>query len=67
MTTPDELGMRIKRLRERRKWTQEKLAKEAGISRAYLARLETGRHDPPLSMLTKLADALGVKLSRLVD
>jgi transcriptional regulator with XRE-family HTH domain len=67
LTTPDELGMRIKKLRERRKWTQERLAKEAGISRGYLARLETGRHDPPLSTLTKLADALGVKLPRLVD
>lgn len=59
--------MRIKRIRERKKWTQERLAEEAGISRAYLARLETGRHDPPLSMLTKLAAALKVKVSRLVD
>jgi transcriptional regulator with XRE-family HTH domain len=37
--------------------TPEALAKEAGISRGYLARLETGRHDPTISMLRTLAKA----------
>ena len=47
--------------------TQEALAKAAGVSRAYLSRLEMGRHDPPLSRLRKLAKALRVKVSALVD
>jgi len=47
--------------------TQEALAKKAGVSRAYLARLEMGRHDPPLSRLQKLAKALGVGLAKLVE
>jgi transcriptional regulator with XRE-family HTH domain len=59
--------MRLKELREDRGLTQEKLAKLAGVSRAYLSRLEMGRHDPPLSLLRRLAKALKAKPSALVD
>jgi transcriptional regulator with XRE-family HTH domain len=59
--------MRLKQLREARGLTQEALATKAGVSRAYLARLEMGRHDPPLSRLEKLAKALGVKVTRLLE
>lgn len=61
------IGMRIQRLRDERGLTQEALAKKARVSRGYLARLETGRHDPTLSMLRKLARALKVKVGDLVD
>lgn len=46
--------------------TQEALATKVGVSRAYLARLEMGRHDPPLSRLRKLAKALGASVAELV-
>ncbi len=59
--------MHLKLFRERRGLTQEALAKKAGISRAYLARLEMGRHDPPLSRLRKLAKALGVRVGKLLE
>ena len=59
--------MKLKKLRESRGLTQEALAQKAHISRAYLARLEMGRHDPHLSRLRKLAKALRVKISELVD
>ncbi len=61
------MATRIKALRERRGMTQEQLAAKAGVSRTYLARLETARQDPTLSMLEKLAKALGVKVARLVE
>lgn len=41
--------MRLKQLREAKGWSQAKLVDEAGVSREYIARLETGKHDPPLS------------------
>lgn len=59
--------MRLKKLRQSRGLTQERLAKKAHMSRAYLARLEMGRHDPPLSRLRKLAKALGVAVAELVE
>ncbi len=58
--------MRVKTYRERRKLTQEELAGRAGISRTYLARLETGKHDPTVSVLEKLAKALRVKVGTLL-
>lgn len=42
------------------------MAKRAGVSRAYLARLETGRQDPSLTTLRKLAKALRVKVGELL-
>ena len=64
--TPQRFAMRLRQIRERRGITQETLAKKAGVSRAYLSRLEMGRHDPPLSRLRKLAKALGVPVTELL-
>ena len=58
--------MRLKRLRTARRLTQDSLARKAGISREYIARLEGGRHDPSLSTLQKLAKALKVKVGDLL-
>ncbi len=59
--------MKIKHLRTARGLTQAALAKKVGVSREYVARLETGHHDPPLSTLTKLARALGVTVVELLQ
>jgi transcriptional regulator with XRE-family HTH domain len=66
MTPISVVAMRLKQLREKRGMSQEALAEKAGISRSYLARLETAKHDPTLTMLEKLARALGVKIEALV-
>jgi transcriptional regulator with XRE-family HTH domain len=65
--SPDNFAMRLKHLRERKGLTQEELAEKAGLSRGYVSRLEIGRHDPPLSLVRRLAKALRVKVGRLVD
>lgn len=65
--SPERFAMKLQKLRKRKGLTQAALAEKAGISREYLARLETGVHDPHLSRLRKLAKALGVKVSELVD
>jgi transcriptional regulator with XRE-family HTH domain len=67
MSPAQALAMRIKLLREQRRMTQEQLAARAGISRGYLARLETARQDPRLSTIEKLAKALKVKVAELVS
>lgn len=67
MSPIEQVAERIRQLRKRRKLTQAALAKKSGLSRGYLARLETARQDPALTTLEALAKALGVKVSRLLD
>jgi XRE family transcriptional regulator, aerobic/anaerobic benzoate catabolism transcriptional regulator len=62
-----QLGMTVQTLRDKRAMTQEVLAKKAGISRGYLARVETGRHEPTLTTLRKLAKALGGPVTQLLE
>jgi len=59
--------MRLKHLRAKRKWSQADLAAKVNLSREYIARLETGYHDPPLSTLRALAKALKVTVGALVE
>ena len=65
--TAKVFGMRLKAMRIKRELSQDALAKKVGVTREYIARLEGGHHDPPLSTIEKLAKALGVKVSALVD
>jgi transcriptional regulator with XRE-family HTH domain len=66
MTPISVVAMRLKQLRGKRGMSQEALAAKAGISRSYLAKLETAKHDPTLTVLEKLARALGVTIETLV-
>jgi transcriptional regulator with XRE-family HTH domain len=59
--------MTIKRLRERRRLTQEALAKRAGLHRVYLAQIEAGTKTPSIATLEKIAKALSVKVARLLE
>jgi transcriptional regulator with XRE-family HTH domain len=60
-------GMRLKELRNKKGWSQAMLAAKLGVTREYLARLEGGQHDPPLSTVLRLAKILGVRVSKLVE
>jgi transcriptional regulator with XRE-family HTH domain len=66
MAPIEKMAAKLKQLRERRGLSQEQLAEAAGISRTYLARLETAKHDPTLSVIEKLAKALNVKPAELL-
>ena len=61
------LSKRLKQLRVKKKMTQFMLARKAGLTQAYIARLETGYYDPKLSSLRRLAKVLGVTISKLVE
>ncbi|OGW75365.1 MAG: hypothetical protein A2Z72_06920 [Omnitrophica bacterium RBG_13_46_9] len=62
----EEIGNRIKKIRKTKKITQSELAKNTGILRANISRLEKGKHSPNLETLEKIADALGIPVSNLV-
>jgi transcriptional regulator with XRE-family HTH domain len=47
--------------------TQQGLADACDLQRSYVSRLERGELDPRLTMIVRLADALGVSLTILVE
>ena len=59
------LGKRIKRLREERHLTQEKLAELAGISLDYLGKIEIRINRPGLITLLKISKALDISMEEL--
>ncbi len=56
----------LKRLRERRKLTQQQLADRVGAHRVTIAKLETGALRPGVDVLEGLAKALKVKVTDLL-
>ena len=67
MRAIQRFGKQLQRLRTRRGLTQEQLAVNAGLSRTFLTRLELGQHDPSLSTLVRLAKALRVSVTELLE
>lgn len=61
------VGERIKKYRKQNGLTQVKLAEKAGISRSYLADVESDRYNPSLTTLMDLALALNITASCLLD
>jgi transcriptional regulator with XRE-family HTH domain len=59
--------MTVRRLRKNRGISQQELARRSGLSREYVARLEIGQHNPSLATLQKLAKALGVPVTALLE
>jgi transcriptional regulator with XRE-family HTH domain len=58
----DTVGKRLIVIRERRMWTQARLADEAGVSPTTVSGIESGRISRPhFGTLRKLARALGVE------
>jgi transcriptional regulator with XRE-family HTH domain len=57
---------KIKEYREKKRWTQDELAKRAGISRGIVVRLESDEeYETQIGTLNKVAEALGVSLRSL--
>lgn len=51
------------RLRKTRKLTQQELAEKVGTTQSAIARLETGRANPTVEFLSRLAKALQTKIT----
>ena len=53
-------------MRREKRLTLEELAERSGVSRAMLSKVERGEKNPTLVVAAKLAEGLGVPLSRLL-
>jgi len=56
--------IRLRRLE--REWSQERLALEAGMKPSEVSHLESGRRNPKVGTLERLAKALGVRSSDIL-
>ena len=69
MKTPEKrpvLGRNIVRFRKAKYLSQAELAKLIGVERPLIALYETRQMDPPVSVVAKLAKALGVSIYDLI-
>ncbi|MCK9417907.1 MAG: helix-turn-helix domain-containing protein [Nitrospirae bacterium] len=62
-----ELGRRIRKLRQKRRLTQEHLAEQSGINAKYLGELERGIKNPTAVMVGKIAAALDSPVCSLLN
>ena len=62
-----QLGKRIRALREERNISQEELADRADIHRNYISQIEGGKRNVSFYNVVKIARALKVSPSRLID
>lgn len=61
-----KIGQNIHKIRERKEITQEQLALDAGLNRAYIGYIERGERNPSTDTLVKIARALKVSLKDLL-
>jgi transcriptional regulator with XRE-family HTH domain len=60
------VGLNVRNLREGRGLSQEDLAFEANLHRTYISGVERGVRNPTVSVLGKIAAALGVTPDQLL-
>jgi transcriptional regulator with XRE-family HTH domain len=66
--SPQRIGKMLQDRREATGLTREQLAKKAKVTTAYVSMMEAGkRKNPSLAILQRLAKALGVSVSELLD
>lgn len=66
MESDQALGLTLKSLRTKRKWSQTELALRADVDRNYISLIELGRNSPSVRLLFKLCDALDIKPSDFI-
>ncbi|GAB6159373.1 hypothetical protein JCM39194_25740 [Desulfotomaculum varum] len=59
--------MKLQKYREDQGLTQAKLAEKSGVSQAYICELEQGKKQPSVFIVKKLAKALGISVSKLLE
>ena len=61
-----QVGLRIRNYRNKKNWSQEQLALEADLHRAYIGQIERGEKNIGLVNLEKIAKALNIEVGKLL-
>lgn len=59
MISKEEIGRRIKKVREEKHFTLKNVEAKAGISATHISEIERGKTSPTIGALIRIADALG--------
>ncbi|WP_334419028.1 MULTISPECIES: helix-turn-helix domain-containing protein [unclassified Bradyrhizobium] len=65
MRLQDRVGLNIQELRRAKKLSQEELADMCKLHQTYLSGVETGKRNPSLLVLERIANALSVDAEEL--
>lgn len=61
------MKIRLKELRNKKGWTQEKLADVSGVGRSYISEIEVGKYNPTADIICKLCKALDCTPNDLIN
>ena len=65
--TAAQIAARLRAERAKRRWTLDELAARSGVSRRMIVQIEQAAANPSLATLLKLAAALGITLTALLE
>ena len=60
-------GANVRRARKAAGFSQEHLAFQAGLARSYMSDVERGRRNPTIEIVGRIAGALGISATLLVE
>lgn len=67
VTIYSRFGNKVRELRKKRKISQQELAEKSHMDFTSISEIESGLRNPYLKTIYKIAHALGIKLSELLD
>jgi transcriptional regulator with XRE-family HTH domain len=67
MNIQEKYGIKVKKFRINKGWSQEKLALNAGLDRTYIPSIEKGERNVSIVVIEKIAIALDVDIKDFFD
>jgi transcriptional regulator with XRE-family HTH domain len=67
MDLKEVMAVNLRRIRHDKKMTQEELADRAGLSARYVGAIERANKSASVTVLGRIAEALGVEAATLID
>lgn len=61
------IGRNLLNVRKQKGLSQQELANKCSVDRAKISKIENGREDFMLSTILEIADALDIKVSKILD
>ena len=65
MDIKEQFGVRVRKLRDKKGWTQAEMADRLGLDRSYISEMESGKRNVCLLNLKVIADGFQIPLAKL--